>query len=140
MWKNLTPADLEQAKLHLKHRREEMLSRQAEERRGLEVEHSGVEALDRLVDDFAQKFKTGVKPPESSAATPPPEPVAMSTHEPIAAPTPEPAVMVKKEPSDTATRDDGNRGKPVARPRHPQKRTYAESNFETFSRAVSRTI
>ena len=124
MWKNLTPADLEQAKRQLQQRRQEMLSRQAEERQGLEAEHAGVETLDRMADNFVQKFMAVMKSPS----------------EPVKPRPPEAAVVVKKEPQDAAAPVDQNAGKPPPRPRHSPKRTYAESNFETFSRAVSRLI
>jgi len=57
MWDNLSPADLEQAKQHLKSRREETLLRHAEELRGLDSEQAGIDTLDRLIGAFTEKFK-----------------------------------------------------------------------------------
>jgi hypothetical protein len=57
MWEKLTPADIEQAKHDLTLRRTAMLARHAEELRSLDSEQAGLEALERLIDAFMQKFQ-----------------------------------------------------------------------------------
>jgi hypothetical protein len=57
MWSNITPADFEEAREELQLRREETLRKHAEEISGLDAEQADVETLDRMVTEFAQKFK-----------------------------------------------------------------------------------
>ena len=56
MWDHLTPADIERVKQRLAVNREEMLSRHAEELKELDAQQDELEALDRLVIGFAEKY------------------------------------------------------------------------------------
>jgi len=69
MWNNVTRADFDQAKVQLKLRREETLRRHAEEISVLDADKADVETLDRMVAEFARKFKiAAVSPSNSSGA------------------------------------------------------------------------
>jgi predicted phage gp36 major capsid-like protein len=57
MWNNITPADFEEAREELQLRREETLRKHAEEISALDAEQADVESLDRMVTEFAEKFK-----------------------------------------------------------------------------------
>jgi hypothetical protein len=57
MWNNITPADFEEAREELQLRREETLRKHAAEISVLDAEQADVETLDRMVAEFAQKFK-----------------------------------------------------------------------------------
>ena len=57
MWHNVTRADFDQAQEQLKLRREETLRRHAEEISVMDAEQAEVETLDRMVAEFARKFK-----------------------------------------------------------------------------------
>ena len=67
MWNNITPADFDQAREQLEFRREETLRKHAEEISGLDAEQADVETLDRMVTEFARKFKA-ISSSESSGA------------------------------------------------------------------------
>jgi hypothetical protein len=56
MWDHLTPADIERVKHRLAVSRAEMLSRHAEELKELDAQQDELEALERLVSGFAQKY------------------------------------------------------------------------------------
>jgi len=56
MWDQLTPADIERVKRRLGITRAEMLSRHAEELKELDAQQDDLEALERLVNGFAQKY------------------------------------------------------------------------------------
>ena len=69
MWHHVKRADFERANEQLNLRREETLRRHAEEIGALDAEQADVEALDRMVAEFAQKFKiAAVSPSDSSGA------------------------------------------------------------------------
>ena len=57
MWNNITPADFEEAREELQLRCEETLRKHAEEISVLDAEQADVESLDRMVTEFAEKFK-----------------------------------------------------------------------------------
>ena len=56
MWDHLTPADIERVKHRLAVSRAEMLSRHAEELKELDAQQEDLEALERLVRGFAEKY------------------------------------------------------------------------------------
>ena len=116
MWDNLTRTDLEHVRDELKRRRAEMLTRQAAELSGLDAERVGVETLERLVDAFAQKFKKATMP------------------------APEATITTQREAREAAPLSHHRSQKPPPVTRNPPKRDYGQSNFETFSRALSRSI
>jgi|GEM_PF-2285630 len=57
VWDKLTPADLERVKRGLSTRRSEMLARHAEELKALDAEHGEIDAIEKAIATFAQKFK-----------------------------------------------------------------------------------
>src|SRR5215471_2865542 len=57
MWDKLTAADLERAKRSLSTRRSEMLARHAEELKPLEADQRLIDAIEKAIDAFTQKFK-----------------------------------------------------------------------------------
>ena len=72
MWHQVKPADFDRANEQLNLRREETLRRHAEEISVLDAEQADVEALDRMVAEFAEKFKiAAVSPSDSSGAEEP---------------------------------------------------------------------
>lgn len=58
MWNQLTPEHIEHAKRELARRREEILSRHAEELKALETEQDELEALDVAIGVFTRKFSS----------------------------------------------------------------------------------
>ena len=56
MWDKLTAADLERVKRGLATRRSEMLARHAEELKSLEAEQTEIDAVEKAIAAFAQKF------------------------------------------------------------------------------------
>jgi len=69
MWNNITPADFEEAREELQLRREETLRKHAGEISVLDAEQADVEALDRMVAEFAVKFKiAAISSSETSGA------------------------------------------------------------------------
>jgi hypothetical protein len=58
VWNQLTPDHLENAKRELGRRREEILSRHAEELKALETERDELEALDLAIGVFTRKFSS----------------------------------------------------------------------------------
>jgi len=111
MWDVLKPTDLEKAQRQLQERRADLLRRQAEELATLQADAADLEALDRLASAFSAKFKKADPPP------PPEMPVSKKAdlppiqHQPVAA-------------------------RPQTR---PEKRNLSGTNFEVFSRAVSKS-
>jgi hypothetical protein len=57
MWQNLKQSDVEQAKLELQQRREQLLVRHAEEIKGIEAERAEIDTLAQMIAAFAGKFK-----------------------------------------------------------------------------------
>jgi hypothetical protein len=57
MWDKLTAADVERVKRGVATRRAEMLARHAEELKALETERTEIEAVDKAIAVFTQKFK-----------------------------------------------------------------------------------
>lgn len=57
MWDKVTVDDLERVKRGLANRRSEMLARHAEELKSLEAEQSEIDAFERAIAAFTQKFK-----------------------------------------------------------------------------------
>ncbi len=117
----LKQTDLEQVGQQLQLRRSEYLKRHAEELAGLEAEQAEIEALDRLLDAFAQKFET----------SPLPSPVLSSNTSPNVAPV--------ANSSAISSNNSGDKPSPKTRP--PDQREQREqprTNFDTFSRAVAK--
>jgi hypothetical protein len=116
MWDVLKPTDIEEAQRQLNSRRADVLRRHAEELAGLEADEADLAALDRLAAVFAGKFK------KAAAATAAPIAVSKKTDLPVTAPQP-PAVSVRPQPRQS----------------HSEKRNLSGTNFEVFSRAVSKS-
>jgi hypothetical protein len=143
MWDTVTYADLQQAKQQLQLSRDEITRRHAEELQGLDGERDELEALERLVADFARRFKgapppaAGREPDGEPAAAPEPDasraaPEPAVEPEPVAA-APEPAVEPEPAPPPPAA------AKPASRStgRNGDERKYSQTNFDTFRRALS---
>ena len=122
MWEKLTQADIEQANQQLKRQRQEMLTRQAEEMQSLQAEENEITALEQLLAAFAGKFKN-----RAAAMTPPP---ADDKKEPAAVPVADP----KETIAPAATIPERNPDERAS----TTKRNYAQSNFDTFTRALSK--
>lgn len=128
MWENLTPADIEQAKDELRQRRDDVLRRQAEETRGLDAEQADIERLHQMLTTFAEKFGT--------APARPPEPADTSAEEAIAVEAQaveEPAVPAPASAPAPAPRSAGG-------DRAAAKKGILQSNFDTFARALSKSL
>jgi hypothetical protein len=154
MWNSLSPADIEQAKRDIARRREETLARQAEEIRGLAAEEAEIDTLDRLAAAFVRRFKT---PPTAGAEQAPAAPPAPLPEPRSPTALPEPAAVAAR--TETATEPAAASGRPEAplfdhaqhpggrrpgRPghgesrRHGDDRPYAQTNFDVFSRALTK--
>jgi hypothetical protein len=112
MWNVLKPTDIDEAQRQLGARRAELLRRHAEEMAHLEADQVDLEALDRLAAMFATKFKKTL-PPVPTFAT-------------------------GKKVDAPATRPQPVTHRPQPRASHSDKRNLSGTNFEVFSRAVSK--
>ena len=112
MWDVLKPTDIAEAQRQLHERRAETLRRQAEELAALEADQADLTALDRLAAAFSSKFKKAAAP----AAAP---------------------VAVSKKPDLPVIQHQPVRQRP--QPRNSEKRNLSGTNFEVFSRAVSKS-
>jgi len=167
MWQSVKRADIEQAKTEIELRRAATLKRHAEEVGRLESDESELATLDRLIDDFAEKYGKFMRPPirpvAGKAAAEPvatkiaAEPViAKIAVEPVAAKIaagPAAAKQVPAEPVAAKIAVEPPAPKiavePVAarvavhrrasEPRRFERRDYPRTNFETFARAVAKT-
>ena len=110
MFEKLTQADIAQARDELNRRREEILRRQAAEIGGLDAELAGVERLDRLLDAFAAKYRKA----------------------PASAPPPEPAIPAAAGQAAPTAKSGSERAQP--------KRIFSGSNFDSFARALSKSL
>ena len=129
MWERLTFDDIVQAKAETNRRRTEILARQAEEMRALAAEEAEVEALDRLIDEFAGKFGHVETAPETVPASDEAVADEPAADEPvIAAATPQP-----KTPASEPVRSSRDR-------RDQKERSKPQTVFDTFSRALSRNL
>ncbi|HLY45867.1 MAG TPA: hypothetical protein VKQ73_09845 [Stellaceae bacterium] len=130
MWQ-LTPAAIAQAKEEIGRRHAETLIRHAQEIAEWEAAQAEVAALDRLLGAFAARFATSPTSPAAGAAA-----------------TTEAAAALEVEPSPAQTpaipapplADNRGRDKPAARARNAQQPKNPATNFDTFSRALSRSI
>jgi hypothetical protein len=114
MWDVLKPTDIQQAQQQLNARRAEIVQRHAEELAGLVADEADLEALDRLAAAFSSKFKKAAAPAVPAV----------------------PAVAVDKKPDLPAMQHPPVSPRP--QPRHSEKRNLSGTNFEVFSRAVSK--
>jgi len=159
MWQSVKRADIERAKTEIELRRAATLKRHAEEVGSLESDESELLALDRLIDDFAEKYgkflRSRIRPvaakaaAESVAAKIAAEPAAAKkvAAEPVAAKkvAAEPvAVKIAAEPplpkiavEPVAAKIAVHRRPPE--PRRFERRDFPRTNFEAFARAVART-
>ena len=112
MWDVLKPTDIAEAQRQLHERRAETLRRQADELAVLEADKADLEALDRLAAAFSSKFKKAAAP------------VA-------------PAVGVSKKPGPSVIQHQPVSPRPNSR--NSEKRNLSGTNFEVFSRAVSKS-
>lgn len=112
MWDVLKPTDIEEAQQQLNERRAETLRRQAEELAGLQADAADLEALDRLAAAFSSKFKKATAPPVPAIATSKKPDLPVIQHQPAS---------------------------PRPHSRHSEKRNLSGTNFEVFSRAVSKS-
>jgi hypothetical protein len=112
MWDVLKPTDIEKAQRQLNERRAETLRQQAEELAGLQADAADLEALDRLAAAFSSKFKKAAAPAV-------------------------PAVPVSKKPDLPVIKHQPINLRPHSR--QSEKRNLSGTNFEVFSRAVSKS-
>ena len=113
MWDVLKPTDIEAAQRQLNERRADLLRRHAEEAAILQADEADLEALDRLAAAFSSKFKMAAAP------------VA-------------PAVEVSKQPELPPIQHQPASPRPHPRAAQAEKRSLSGTNFEVFSRAVSK--
>ena len=113
MWDVLRPTDIAKAQRQLNERRAETLRRQAEELAVMAADKADLEALDRLAAAFASKFKKAAEPPAI------------------------PAVSAKKKPDLPVIQHQPV--SPRQHSRNSEKRNLSGTNFEVFSRAVSKS-
>jgi hypothetical protein len=119
MWSVLKPSDIGAAQQQLASRRDELLRRQAEERTRLDTDAADLEALDRLARAFAVRFKkTAPAAPE----------IAVTAAAPAAD---------KADPPASQHQYSG--GRPHPRAAQSDRRGVAGTNFEVFSRAISKS-
>ena len=111
MWDVLKPTDLEKAQRELRERRADLLRRQAEELATLQADAADLEALDRLATAFSAKFKKAAPPAPLALPVSKKADLPPIPHQPVA-PRPQP---------------------------RPEKRNLSGTNFEVFSRAVSKS-
>ncbi len=114
MWDRLKQTDIAQARQQLELHRAETLRRHAEEIARLDADHAAIETLDRLVDAFAQNFKTALTASAVSSA------------------------KIKANEHPVSHNNSGD--KPSPRAQHPEQREQRDhyrTNFGTFSRAVA---
>ena len=114
MWEALKPTDIDEAQRQLKVRRAELLRRQAEELAGLQSDEADLAALDRLAAAFASKFK-------KTTAPAPAVPI-------VAAAKKADLPIIQQQPAS-----------PRPQARQSEKRNLSGTNFEVFSRAVSKS-
>jgi hypothetical protein len=154
MWQSLKRADIERARSEIELRRAATLKRHAEERGRLESDEGELAALDRLIEDFADKYEKFMRPPigpaaakaavEPVAAKIAVEPVAAKkvaapkvAAEPvaakIAAEPPAPKIAVEAVAAKVAVH------RRAPEPRRFERRDFPRTNFEAFARAVART-
>ena len=138
MWENLSPADIERAKGELKVQRDAILQRHAAELLALDTDQSELDTLDRLITAFLQTRDGAATEPAPEPAPAPEPPPAAAEQEaapdeppPIADP---PAAEPPAPPAISATVE-----KPLP-PRQATRRDYAGTNFDTFSKAVSKLL
>jgi hypothetical protein len=118
MWDVLKPADIDEAQQQLNERRAALLVRQAEELARLQADEADLEALDRLAAAFSSKFA------KATAPAAPVIPVShKSDHKSDLPPIQHQAVSPRPHP----------------RPSHAEKGSLSGTNFEVFSRAVSKS-
>ena len=118
MWDVLKPTDIEEAQRQLHARRTDVLRRHAVELAGLEADEADLAALDRLAGAFASKFK------KIAAATVPAMPASKKPDLPVLPPQSQPRPVTAR---------------PQPRHSHSEKRNLSGTNFEVFSRAVSKS-
>ena len=68
VWDQLTPGDIENAKIELAGRRAEMLARHAEELKGLDTDQAQLDTLAEAIELFARKFKLPAQAEAPNAA------------------------------------------------------------------------
>jgi hypothetical protein len=130
MWENLSLADIERAKEQLKLQRDEILKRHAEELGVLDTDQSEIDTLDQLIGAFWERR-------EGAVTSPPPEPAVAE----IAAPPEVPPVEAALAPPAPAPAPLHHAGdKPAVVIRQPARRDYSGTNFDTFSKAVSKLL
>jgi len=114
MWEVLKPTDLEQVQRQLNDRRADLLRRHAEELAGLDADEADLLTLDRLAAAFSSKFT------KAAAPTPAPLPEMPVSRKPDLPPMQHQPVTPRSHP-------------------RPEKRNLSGTNFEVFSRAVSKS-
>jgi hypothetical protein len=128
MWTLIRKTEIDQARQELKLRRAEILRRHAEESKSLAADWGEVEALNRLADLFAQKFKKPSILAREEALVP------VSTQR-IPAPVSTQRIVAKTPPEPRSQHH---------RERHPHHRQHqhpdqqSQTVFATFMRATQR--
>ena len=142
MWRTIKRADLDRVRDELSLRREALLKRHAEELAGLASDQANLEMLDRLAGVFARRFAAagaaadpeGAHVPQAIAPPEPPQPLAQS--KPVALPKELPA----RKPPPLPSRERPVPDKTPPKYPLPEKRKLSGTNFEIFSRAVSKSV
>jgi hypothetical protein len=140
MWQSVKQADIERAKTEIELRRAATLKRHAEEVGRLESDESELATLDRLIDDFAEKYgkfmRSPIRPAAGKAAA---ESVAAKiAAEPVIAKIAVDAAAAKKVAAEpVAAKAAVHRRLPE--PRRFERRVSPRTNFEAFALAVART-
>ena len=128
MWDNLSPADIERAKELLTLQRDAVLKRHAEELSILDTDQNEIETLDQLIAAFLQSREPAHSQPAPAVAA------ATAAEPPAPPPLPPPTLPSPLPPT-------GNAGdRPAAAARQPNRRDYSGTNFDTFSKAVSKLL
>jgi hypothetical protein len=134
MWDNLSPADIERAKGQLKLQRDAILQRHAEELSALDADQNEIDALDRLITAFLEGRE------HAPAAAPEPEPVPTLDEKTAAPAEPAPpAEVAPPAPAASPAQTNTVSEKPLP-PRQATRRDYTGTNFDTFSKAVSKLL
>ena len=133
MWDALKQSDIAQARQDLEQRRAEIMRRHEEELKELDNEQGDIEKLERLLEAFAEKFK-GASPASPRNAVRASAPSDSDQGEPtidIAAD----ANAGDAEEDEPAVAEDGS----VVETRR-SRGGDSSSNFDVFSRAISKTL
>jgi hypothetical protein len=156
MWDRLSYGDIQRAKDELELNREEVLRRQLRELEALAAEESELDALAQLIVDFTRKFKEpSATEAERAAAVKAaaPDVNAEAAATPATAPGEDQAAVTESfamrhpaapppvpppPPLPTSHHHAAVHRHP--RTRHGEERQYGHTNFDSFNRALSKSL